>query len=51
MNVYLVKSIGLNVELPMLVELNNNGARDFANSWSEGEGTRHVDVPCFISGT
>jgi hypothetical protein len=39
-----VTSMGLQVELPMVVEVDNSGARDLANSWSVGGRTRHVDV-------
>ena len=39
-----IKSLGLNVELPMLAEMDNSGARDLANSWSVGGRMRHVDV-------
>jgi hypothetical protein len=41
-------SLGLEVELPMLVEMDNSGARDLANSWSVGGRTRHVDVRMFF---
>ena len=34
----------LEVELPMLLEMDNSGAVDIANSWSVGGRTRHVDV-------
>ena len=43
-----VVSMGLEVELPMLVEMDNSGARDLANSWSVGGRTRHVDVRMFF---
>ncbi|KAL7480971.1 hypothetical protein ACHAW6_006644 [Cyclotella cf. meneghiniana] len=39
-----IKRMGLHVELPMTVEMDNSGARDLANSWSIGGRTRHVDV-------
>ncbi len=42
-----IKSLGLNVELPMLVEMDNSGARDLANSWSMGRRTLYVDVRMF----
>jgi hypothetical protein len=32
----IIISLGLQVELPMAVELDNSGARDLANSWSVG---------------
>jgi hypothetical protein len=42
-------SIGLKVELPMFVEMDNSGARDLANSWSvDGGRIRHVDVCMFF---
>ena len=34
----------LQVELPMILEVNNQGAVDLANNWSAGGRTRHVDV-------
>jgi hypothetical protein len=40
----LLDSIGLSVELPMLLEMDNQGAVDLANNWSVGGRTRHVDV-------
>ena len=40
----LLESIGLQVELPMLLEMDNKGAVDLANNWSVGGRTRHVDV-------
>ena len=41
---HLLKSMGLQVELPMILEVNNQGAVDLANNWSTGGRTRHVDV-------
>eukprot|EP01082_Thalassiosira_pseudonana_P000277 g29.t1 g29 contig1:64548-67487(+) len=44
---YLYRSlteIGLSVELPMVLEMDNSGAVDLANSYSVGGRTRHVDV-------
>ena len=38
----------LQVQLPMVVEMDNSGARDLANSWSVGCRTRHVDVRMFF---
>jgi hypothetical protein len=40
----LLGSIGLTVELPMLLEMDNKGAVDLANNWSVGGRTRRVDV-------
>ena len=39
-----LESIGLQVELPMILECDNKGAVDLANNWSTGGRTRHVDV-------
>jgi hypothetical protein len=44
----IIISLGLQVELPMAVELDNSGARDLANSWSVGGRTRHVDTRQFF---
>ena len=40
----LLESIGLQVELPMLLEMDNKGAVDLANNWSVGGRTRHDEV-------
>jgi hypothetical protein len=40
----LLESLELEVELPMILEMDNSGAVDIANSWSVGGRTRHVDV-------
>ena len=40
----LLQSLGLEVELPMILEMDNKGAVDLANNWSVGGRTRHVDV-------
>jgi len=37
-------SLGLNVELPMILEIDNKGAVDTANNWSVGGRTKHMDV-------
>ena len=39
-----LESIGLQVELPMILECDNKGAVDLANNWTAGGRTRHVDV-------
>jgi hypothetical protein len=44
----IVTSLGLQVELPMVCEVDNSGARDFANSWSVGGRMRHIDVKQFF---
>ena len=36
--------LGLKVETPMLLEMDNKGAVDLANNWSVGGHTKHVDV-------
>ncbi len=36
--------MGLEVKLPMTPKMDNKGAVDFANNWSFGGRTRHVDV-------
>jgi len=43
-----VLSMGSKVKTPMLVELDNSGVRDLANSWSVGDRTRHVDMRMFF---
>ena len=40
----LLESIGLSVELPMLLETDNKGVVDLANNWSVGGRTHHLDV-------
>ena len=40
----LLESLELEVELPMILEMDNSGAVDIANSWSVGGQTRHMDV-------
>ena len=40
----LLESLELEVELPMVLEMENSGAVDIANSWSVGGRTCHVDV-------
>jgi hypothetical protein len=39
-----LESMGLNVKLPMALEIDNKGAVDLANNWSIGGRTRHVDA-------
>jgi hypothetical protein len=43
----LLNSMGLKVELLMLLEMDNKGAVDLANNYSVGGRTRHVDVRFF----
>jgi hypothetical protein len=40
----LIKSIGLKVKLPIILEVNNKGAVDIINSFSVGGRTRHIDI-------
>ena len=40
----LLEALGLKVELPMLLEMDNMGAVHLANNWSVGGRTRHIDV-------
>ena len=40
----LLESLELEVELPMVLEMNNSGAVDIVKSWSVGGRTRHMDV-------
>ena len=40
----LLESIGLEVELPMVLEVDNKGAVDWTNNWSVGGRTRHMDT-------
>ena len=40
----LLESIGLQVELLMMLEMDNKGAVDLANNWSVGGRTSDVDV-------
>jgi hypothetical protein len=37
-----LESMELQVELPMILEVDNKGAFDLANNWSAGGRTRHV---------
>jgi hypothetical protein len=39
-----LESLGLRVRLPMVLEMNNQGAVYLANNWSAGGRTRHIDV-------
>jgi hypothetical protein len=44
----ILKSLGLKVQLPMVLEMDNKGAVNLANSWSVGGRTRHVDVRMYF---
>ena len=39
-----LESVGLQVELPIILEIDNKGAVDLANNWSIGSRTCHIDV-------
>ena len=44
-----LESLGLRVELPMILEMDNMGAVHLANNWSVSGRTRHIDVrQCFL---
>ena len=46
---HLLESMGLEVQKPMILEVDNKGAVDLANNWSVGGRTRHIDVrQCFL---
>jgi len=40
----LLKSLGLRVKEPMILEMDNKGAIDLINNWNCGGRTRHIDV-------
>jgi hypothetical protein len=40
----LLFSLGLDVQLPMILEVDNKGAVDFINGWSVSGRTRHIEV-------
>ena len=44
----MLESLELNVELPMVLEMDNSGTVDNATSWSVGGRTRHVDVRSYF---
>jgi hypothetical protein len=44
-----LESIGLKVELPMILEMDSKGAVDLVNSFSVGGRTQHINVKqCFL---
>ena len=44
-----VMSVGLKAELPMLSEVDNEGAADVCDNWTVGGQTRHIEVKqCFL---
>ena len=44
----LLRSMGCEVQLPMILEVDNQGARDLMNNWSVGGRLRHVDIRQFF---
>ena len=44
----LLESMELQVELPMILEVDNRGAVDLANNWSAGGRTRHMQTRMFF---
>jgi hypothetical protein len=43
-----LESMGLKVELPMTIKMDNKGTVDLSNNWSIGDCTRHINVRrCF----
>ena len=40
----ILESIGLKVKLPMVLKVDNRGAKDMMNNWSVGGRTRHIEV-------
>ena len=41
-------SIGIEVELPMILEVDNKGAVDICHSWTVGGRTRHIEVKMYF---
>jgi hypothetical protein len=39
-----LKSIKISVEMPMVLQMDNKGAKDLINNWSVGGWTCHIDV-------
>jgi hypothetical protein len=44
----LLSDLGLHVKLPMLLEVDNKGAKDLTCNWSAGGRMRHVDIRQFF---
>ena len=40
----ILHSVGLKVELPMILEVDNKSVKDIANNWTTGGRTRHIEV-------
>jgi hypothetical protein len=43
-----IESIGLCVELPMTLRMDNKGAKDLINNWSVGGRMRHIEVKYYF---
>ena len=43
-NMRILESMGLKVKKPMILEVDNKGAVNFAHNWSVGGRTRHAEV-------
>eukprot|EP00957_Ditylum_brightwellii_P162793 12396919-Ditylum_brightwellii.AAC.1 len=43
-----LEDMELQVELPMILEINNSGAVDLANNWSAGSRIRHMETQMFF---
>ena len=39
-----LESVGLKVQKPMILKVDNKGAVDLANNWSIGGRTQHIEV-------
>jgi hypothetical protein len=44
----IIESMGLRVKKPMILEIDNKGAKDLVNNWSVGGRLRHVEVKHFF---
>ena len=42
-----IESIGLKVELPIILKMDDKGAKDLINNWSVGGRMRHIEVKYF----
>jgi hypothetical protein len=43
-----LESLGLKVQVPMILQVDNKGVMDLANNWSVGVRTRHMNVRTFF---
>ena len=41
---WMLRYMGLTIELPMILEIDNQGAIDIVNNWSSSGRTRHMDL-------